>query len=561
MGAGDARYPTSEYYGRLRGLLGFPGDDYIESFEFIHPLFERFADWLVDDIAGARGRLILPAEPHPRLVGLAVSQTVFRARDRQVLFRFFSERLGGSIEGFDPLRRLQRWSGRGQLTQHALRLLKNDEFADQVRAALWSAFRSWDGAELVETDTGVGRVWPAFVRLLIYPQPRLQIGAGNTRPLDVRVGETPHVVEPGREISLPWSLVADARGRPLVLGDPRAAGGALRIPRLGETIMFERSEDGLLRVEQPGAERTWLLTSDTELQGRLRRYRFNDGGTVPDGWALYFDVPSLQLPKVEGAVGPRVQAPLRVEGGLSLGRPRYLSGYPPILAAGDLDTEERLSIVINGVSHGFIGSGERIGLPAEPGRYEVVVGDGEFRTSYDAEERGQPTDLVLRHELGKEGALRSGARLASQNGAGATVCGATVSVPYSGLLPLLTRVAGDLETIDAMGELRSHRHVPPPRWLAEVGLEHGRWEIFCQDPVWLLHRNARTSRAWARLLADRELTALSAGAARRVRDLASAVVVHGRGFEKATVQQRWQQLLLLALRRVDMDGYQREVSE
>ena len=100
---------------------------------------------------GRHGHLIVPTNPHPAHVGYAVAQTVFRLRDRQVLSVFFTERLRGSLDGFDPLRRLQRWSGRGQLTGHALRLVEDPKFEDRVRAAIRVAFQSWDGAELVET--------------------------------------------------------------------------------------------------------------------------------------------------------------------------------------------------------------------------------------------------------------------------------------------------------------------------------------------------------------------------------------------------------------------------
>lgn len=546
----DAKYPTSEYYGWLRGLLAFPGDDYVESFEFIGPLFERVASWLDDDLEGARGQLILPAEPHPRWVGIAISQTVFRARDRQVLSRFFSERLGGSLDGFDPLRRLQRWSGRGQLTAQALRLLENEEFADRVRAAIHAAFRSWDGAELVETGHGVGRFWPAFLRLLVYPQPQLQIGAGNTKPLNFPVGDAAVVLEPGRELAFPWELLAPAQALALELGDPGAAGGALRVPRLGDTIIFERSEDGLLRVDRATAAKVWLLTGDAELQRQLERHRFNAGDTLPAGWALFYDVPVEELPQVERAVASRVQAPLRLEGGLPLGHPRYLSGFGPLIAAGDLETEDRLSVTINDEPHGSIASGERLELPSETGRYDLVVGDSDFRTSYDVEDHGQPIELALCHDLGQARALRSGARPASAgdgDGDGVTVRGATVSAPYRGCLPILTRVACNVETIDGSGELMLHCHEPTPSWFAEVGFDkHGRWEVFCDNPVWLLQSTGPTGRPWARLLADSKLARLSEDAARRVRELAPTVSVTGRGLERTLVHERWRELVDLA---------------
>jgi hypothetical protein len=540
---------TTEYHDRLcRGLLGIDFEDKLPCFEFVGPRFLDLATWLAHDLAGQHGRLIVPADPWPRYVGYAVAQTVFRLRDRQVLSTFFAERLQGSLDGFDPLRRLQRWSGRFGLTRHALELVEGDEFADRVRAAIRAAFRSWDGTELVETESGVGRLWPALLRLVIYPKPHLQFGARNQKPLELSLDGASQTLAPGRELELPWGLVGSASSRPVDLGDPSSPSGGVRLPRLGETLIFENGEDGLLRVEQPAAEGVWVLSGDSVLQERLRQRKFGDGGSLPVGWQLFFEVPVEELPGVERAPFERPQQmPLRIEGGLPLGRPRYLSGYPPCLVAGDLETDEELRVLVNGRELGRISSGGRLRLPAEPGRHDLEVGDGDFKWSYDIEERGEPQPARLCHQLGSERALRTGARPARAETNGVLVCGATVHPPYAGLVPLLTRVPCDVETISADGALSAHARPPTPAWFREVGLdERSRWELFCQEqPVWLVLPPTGGSPR-VRLLADVELTWLDEPAVRRVLALGTDVDLLRGALEPTDSASRWRATVELA---------------
>jgi hypothetical protein len=546
--APDEKHATNEYHGRLCGLLGIDAEDALPCFEFIGSRFQDLAGWLESDLAGRHGRLIVPLDPWPQHVGYAVEQTVFRLRDRQVLSTFFADRLQGSLDGFDPLRRLQRWSGRGALTQHALRLIEGEEFADRVRAGISAAFRSWDGAELVETERGVGRFWPALTRLVIYPQPHLQVGARNPKPLELAVDGEQRTLEPGREIELPWSLLDRLRARSVDLGDPRSPSGGLRLSRLGDTVIFEDGDEGLLRSERPSAETVWVLTRDALLQERLERQRFNHRGLLPTGWELFFDVPVADLPGIErSVVAMPQQTPLQIEGGLPLGHPRFLSGYPPSLVAGDLETDDVIAVTVNGSPYGQIRSDGRLALPAEAGRYDLVVDNGYFRESYDVEERGEPLPTPLCYQLSSERALRTGARPALPDvGDGVTVSGATISPSYQGSVPTLTRVACDVETIDGRGELELHHRPPTPPWFKEVGLdERGRWELFCDDAVWQLMPGAGGPPR-VRLLDDRELTRLSAAAASRVAILGADVAVLKGCVGADESRIRWSELLRVA---------------
>lgn len=552
MGA-DEKYPTSEFYGRLNALINVRGDDMLPCFNFIQPLFERLADWLADDVRGSRGILLLPENAHPKWVGLAVSQTVFRARDREVLTRFFSARMP-KVEGFDPLRRLRRWPGRHQLTSHALRLLEDDGVEERVRAAIRAAHRAWDGSELVVTPSGFGRLWPANIHLLPHPAPRLHLGAANTKALEVELGGEPVVLEPGAEIEFPWPALDDARQRSLQLGDARSAAGGIRVPQLGDTVLFELGEDGLLRVEQPASETVWVLTRDGGLQERLSRRRLNDRGALPQWWQLYREVPLEELPNVERAPAPGAQEPIRLAGGLPVGRSVYLSGFGPLLEAGELqlDEDEWLPVRVNKEQIGLIGSGERVPLRADqPGTYHVAVGDGEFTTSvggttsYDVEPAGEPEDVgVLVYSLEGVNALRAGARPAGSRSAGAIVCGAAVSLGYSGELPILTRSATALATIDQAGDLATHDPSATPAWFAEVGLdEAGRWEIFRPDVVWLISPQPRTGRPWVRQLQGSRLQRLSVDAARLVAALGADPALSTRLGDCDEARRTWAQLV------------------
>ena len=352
-----------------------------------------------------------------------------------------------------------------------------------------SAFRSWDGAELVETrGGGVGRLWPANIRLRVYPQPHLEFGAANPKPVALTIAGEEKALEPGREASLALGLLSRAAARPVDLGDPRSPEGGIRVPRLGETVVFENGEEGLLRVEQPSAETVWVLSRDGALQERLQRRKFNDGGVLPFGWELFYEVQVEDLPGIERApLAMAQQTPLQLEGGLSLGRPCYLSDHRPYLVAADLELDGQLLWSSTARSTARSPPGGRVALPAEPGRYDIDVGDGYLR---DELRRRRARRTVRRAALPppwqQPGAPGGRGMLTAGEADGLTVCGATVAPRYTGALPVLTRVRSDVQTISADGTLVAHHRPPTPAWFKEVGLDDGgRWEVF-GDPVWLL---------------------------------------------------------------------------
>ena len=118
---------------------------------------------------------------------------------------------------------------------------------------------------------------------------------------------------------------------------------------------------------------------------------------------------------------------------------------------------------------------------------------------------------------------------------------------YPGVIPFLTRVLSNVETISRHGGLALHERPPTPAWFKDVGLnERGRWELFCaQPPVWLLMPPAG-GRPRVRLLADVELAELEHEAARRVLALGDDVDVTPGALDAAATRERWQALLNLA---------------
>jgi hypothetical protein len=222
----DEERPTNAYYPLLRQLLHLQGSGEPEGFEYVPRLFSLLAEWLRDDERGCRGSLILPETPTPKWVGYPISQTVFRQRDRQVLSRFFDERLGRASEGIDVLRVLRRWGGRHALTDHAEQVLSIEEFAPRVRAAIASALRSWDGT--IFEASGI-RAWPERLSLEV-SRSRLLVSSSNATPLSVLIDGKETVLQTGGVIEMPSEWLS------------RLVAGPLRLP-LALCVNMQRDRD------------------------------------------------------------------------------------------------------------------------------------------------------------------------------------------------------------------------------------------------------------------------------------------------------------------------------
>jgi hypothetical protein len=547
--APDEERATHAYHHHLRDLLELPGQGALPHFQGIRTLFERLADWLARDLDGARGHLLVPDDPHPAWVGYAIAQTVFRARDRQILSLFFGERLRGGLEGLDPLPLIRRWGGRHQLTGHALALLDDPEMAQRVRAAIRGARASWDGAELVNIGEGsrLGRAFPARLHFLPHP-PRLHLAANVTAPATLTVDGHEQTLEPGGEIAVPWTLLPDLSESEHLLGDPKAPSGAVRIPLLGPTVLFESSEEGLIHVAEPVEEVVWVLTRDPALLRELEPRRFRDNGVLPESWGLLRDVPVDALPGVERALAPTAERlPFTLESGLPLERVVYLGGYPPLLAAGELEVGDgRLTVSVDGIELGTIASGERLSLGGlEPGPHELAVGAGEYRARFHVDARGRREgygSLVSRLD---DRVLRAGGARPS-GGEGPRVCGAALTQPYTGALPVFTRSPVALASLSRSGEIEHHPRPPTPAWFEDVELNDGRWEIVREGLIWLLSPEPRTGKPWARLERDVQLTGLSPGAAAIIRRMSEGDIAVSSRRHPTVGVDRWLALLELA---------------
>jgi hypothetical protein len=544
--APDQKNATHAYYPRLFEILPRlgPAPHQPPGFEYVPHLFAALAEWLEVDEQLARGRLLIaPDDTHPAFVGACVFQTVFRERDRQLLSRFFNDRLRHA-DGFDTLLVLRRWSGRHQLTHHAQQLIDDDQVGDRVRAALTAAHALWDGSVLLEDG---GRIWPGTVYLSQMPL-TLRVGASNSEAISFRLDSAKCELRPHGEVELPLTLLDTAADRGLLLGDPHSAAGAVRLARLGDSVTFELADRGLQRVAAPIGDTVWVLTRRADLVARLATHRLNDRGQLPPRWALLRKVPVGELDPLlssDPETGEAV-APLRVDSGLSVERRAFLQGIPPVLIAGDLEGDE-LNVSVNGANVGTIRSQGTLVLPADqPGSYRLDAGDGLFTVEYHVEERGarQGYDR-LRFDLGADRVLRAGASPITEP-RGTVVAGALVDPSPDWQLPILVRRSAEHLTLDAHGSLRRHTRPATPSWYRRVGLDRaGRWEIEDNGVIWLLCPEWREARLWR----DLPIEALSADAASVVTSLALDGVRLRSRRGLPSPDARWQELRLMADRR------------
>jgi hypothetical protein len=428
-----------------------------------------------------------------------------------------------------------------------LELVEDEAVAERVRAAILSAYRSWDGAELIEASGGgLGRLWPARLRFLPYP-PRLHLTAANVRPLEFDLRGDRYLLEPKSAVEVGWKLLDLARSHPLILGEPTASAGAIRVPAVGDTLLFELDEEGLHHVERPSAEKVWVLTRSRTLQSKLDAFRFRDN-RLPEEWHVFRDVTLDELPGIEPAIAPHEHEDLQLEGGLPLQRRVFLSGHSPALAAGDLDFESRLTVLVNGAPLGTITSGEHLRLPADPGDYVVAI-EEEWQTHYQVDEHGDPKGYgSLTYDLDSTRGLHPGARPRRKDSKVA-ICGAGISIPYDREPPILTRTSAKLLSLDIRGELAHHQRPPAPAWFQKVGLAGGwRWEIARPDLIWLLCPNPPFDSPWAQLRRKHRLEALSPEAARVVLALRGRVRLRSWHSADVDIEDYWRALVEVAER-------------
>ncbi|HLH67741.1 MAG TPA: hypothetical protein VKY90_01590 [Candidatus Dormibacteraeota bacterium] len=530
MGEGDAG-SAHAYYPRLRTLLGLPpGHGEVPGIRCVPELLQALGEWLSDDLQGRRGHLLIPSDAGLPYVGACVGQTVFRGSDRRVLSRFFADRRPSLEAGLDPLRLLRCSSHRHHLTKHARDMLDDPKLEDRIRAAVGAVYRIWDGS--VPTETG-GRTWLARLQLVPPPRPSLLAGCASEAPVPVRLGDRVEVLPPGGKIELPWWVLNRAVHESLTLGDPLAAGGALRIPRLGATVAFQSMEEGLLHVVGPSGGRLWVLTKDLGLQRRFVGRRVPLPDLEVDGWCLLHDLDPPELGLPERHETAETVAALGLEGGLALDARTYLSGEPPSLVVHGLD--ERATVIVDGAVVGSVGVGDRLPLPGNQGIHEVVVAEGLWRCAYTVVDGGRQRGYgSLDHDLSSPACLRSGARPA-RSAADRRVCGAVVSGASPRRLPVMRRSSAPVVVIRLDGTCEWYPRPSPPPWLAEVGLDSPRWEVPDDRACWLICPERRE----ARRLDGRPVQALTPAAARHIVGVGREIEVRDRRGAKLPVDEWW----------------------
>jgi hypothetical protein len=479
----DSRRVTQDYYGRLLELVDLPSaraHPPLVGFELLESLWSEFADWLAAEQTGSRGLLHLPENLTQRHVGIPISQTMFRRRDRVLLGRFLLRHQANIEAGWDILRLLRIWGARHELTQHARDVIADDAVGRLVRSALRAAYASWDGS--LEDDSG-RRSWPALLRLAASPRRiGLYVSCEHYSVGGVFEGPYGSVELPAfpRELEVPLAWLDDLAATRLLLvsGD---GDEAVALPS-GETLLFEARNEGLMHVHSAGNEPVWLLTREPVFHSPEYDDHRYTAGLVPESWTLLAAVEPNRLPATlrEGERNDR--ADVALVGGLRLGEDVYLEGFPPQLASGDLP--QPLEVIVNGRPFASLGSFGRVSLESlGVGAHVVDVGLTQF--SIELATRGRRDNIGnLRWDLGDPPLYRNGA--GSVRRGGRVAVGPFVRGPeLAGVerpacqRQVLMRTNAPVFVIYADGKVGGCSRPQPQGWQRQVGLLDGahRWPL------------------------------------------------------------------------------------
>lgn len=513
----DDQHATQAYYARLAELLGlavhepWPG---VAGFERIPERFARFARWLERDQRGGRGRLALPSNPQPSLVGVPISQVLLRRVDRDRLGVLFDRYQGALRIGRDPLRLLRASSLRHELTAPAQRLLERPEMHEPLRAALLAAYQAWDGTVV---DARGRRSRAGAVRLGLSPGrmtlnvslPGLESAADVHDPdgLALRLPAWP------QELTLPAGCLAHAATGPVLLTSPAASG--LRVRALpGPLMLFDTAETGFWLTGTAGERPVIVLTCEPGLTGRAWGAR-RANVPLPAGWALICDVSADELPaelRDPPEEEPTSVGPVSLAGGLPLEAGAWLLDHPPVLV-GDLGEPVPVDLVEAD------GRRRQLGelLDKEPFALDAIAGRAGTQTIEVAGQTFQ-VELATRGLRAGVGAFAHYPREPRLAFAGAVdtetaatwgppagaVCGAAVDGTGDPAWrpPVTVRAQGLVYAIRRDGTVTPHNQGPAPYWARQAGLPPGGpWPIPDPDTVvWACVQ----SRSYPRVLALRD---------------------------------------------------------
>ena len=512
----DERHSTHAYYARLGEVLDVPlraTHPAVAGFEAIPGRFDALAVWMTGPQAGRRGRLIIPEEPWPRLVGVPISQAPLRAVDRDRLDVLFAAHGLALDLGRDPLRVLASHPVRHTLTAPAQRLMDDPPLHDTLRAALEAAYRAWDGT--VADDRG-RRVHAARLRLGLTPG-RMTLNLRFKTAQDDLTARGPGgvtvTIPSGGEGVLDLKLLAAAAGGPVDLAAPRRR----RVRALpGPVLLFEPAHDGYWLTAAADSDPVIVLTCRPDLAGGdwgPRRARV----PLPDGWALICDVDPSELPNELRLAERAAAAAGRVwlQGGLTLERRDvWLLDHPPLLCSIDSEPQPVSWHARGGAERdiGEVSAEQPLALDIladQPGVHHVIVGDRELVV--ELAEQGLRTGVgQLAHRPAAAALARSGAVSATDpalfGDPTPVVCGALVvgAPPPTYRPPLLIRARGGVQVIYRDGTVRPAPPATHPQWARQSGLPPtAGFEIPDPDQaVWLCVISRRHRRVIALTDAD-----------------------------------------------------------
>jgi hypothetical protein len=483
-------HTTGAYYTHLCDLLDVPPREqwpHIPRFDELIDAFGELADWLADDQNGARGHLLLPRENGRRYVGVPISQTVLRGRDRYLLGDFFWRYRRSLDAGFSPPRLLRLWGGRHQLTGPAQERIADRRLDRALTAAVAAAYRTWDGTR---RDSGGSVIHPVALRLGANPT-RVALHASLPGlPGDHMViapdGQPFQLAAHPQETIVPLNWLEQAIEAPLRLA---LSGGDNLVEVLDSpTMLFEMTDVGLLRVSLAAGAPVWALTCDPALTGLQLPPNRVHRAQLPAGWKLLVGLAEDELPadltapeRDPDAIGTADD--VQLVGGLRLLDGAWLVDHPPGVSS---HLPEPALITIDGVEHGDIEPDQirqLYEIVHDPGVHVIDVGD-----VWDAEielaargprhgigeimwDLGHPT-LVRHGPTGDQHSLRC---------RGATVVGAIVSggPTFDWHAPLLIRTRGTVHAIRVSGAVTAHAPAAASTWERQAGLDRpGRaWGI------------------------------------------------------------------------------------
>lgn len=141
---------SHNYYVRLRELLGLSGRGMIAGFDWASPaLWQGMATWMDETMRGDLGVSTIRSHPRLTYIGYPLSQTIFRASDREVVAGFLAETgsAGRSTDGSVLLEAFRAWArGKQGLSPGLRSALKVDDLGPLLGDILNQTIRMWDGS-------------------------------------------------------------------------------------------------------------------------------------------------------------------------------------------------------------------------------------------------------------------------------------------------------------------------------------------------------------------------------------------------------------------------------